>query len=317
MEMPYSPLDENFESEENLASAEPIDENARGQEPPFDTDSDTVEPETDFDDTEVEATSSKFLQTWQRLVSTTNWEKGRIILQWRESLVASGAPVSVYSDDAWSRYVGNVTPQHVGRLRRVYQRFNESYSEYDGLFWSHFQAAVDWDDAEMWLEGAVQGGWSVAKMRKQRWEALGAPDDQRPRDEDIIVAEVDEDVSADDDPRPSETVAGQVEAVHGPEGTEFPGSGESGPDAENGPFDSDTSESAMSVPSSESATATAEAVRPFEEMPELPDDLSEAVETMKVTILHHKMEGWRDVSCDDVLMVLSALKQMAMAPSDV
>jgi hypothetical protein len=56
--------------------------------------------------------------------------------------------------------------------------------------------------------------------------------------------------------------------------------------------------------------------RPFEDMPELPDDLAEAVETLKLVIVNHKLSGWRDVSCDDVLAVLNALKQLALAPAE-
>src|SRR5688572_8272297 len=60
---------------------------------------------------------------WNRLVSTTIWEKGRIICQWRDALVAGGAAVTDYSDEVWAQLVGGVTSQHVGRLRRVFQRF--------------------------------------------------------------------------------------------------------------------------------------------------------------------------------------------------
>ena len=69
--------------------------------------------------------------------------------------------------------MGGVTPQHVGRLRRVFERFGETHDQYAGLYWSHFQAALDWPDAEMYLEGAVQNDWSVAQMRNERWEAMG------------------------------------------------------------------------------------------------------------------------------------------------
>ena len=65
----------------------------------------------------VDRTSIEYLDQWKRLVSTTNWEKGKIICDWRDALEASGAPALEYSDEAWSRRVGNVTPQHVGRLR--------------------------------------------------------------------------------------------------------------------------------------------------------------------------------------------------------
>ena len=140
---------------------------------------------------------------WNQLVSNTNWEKGRIIHQWREALRESGAPATEYSDDAWSRRVGGVTGQHVGRLRRVYQRFGLSYPDYAGLFWSHFQAAIEWDDAEMWLEGAVQNGWSVSQMRHERWETLGTLDGQQPGDDDVVSSELDEDFEPADDASPA------------------------------------------------------------------------------------------------------------------
>ena len=140
----------------------------------------------------IEATSHTYLGQWNRLVSTTNWEKGRIICQWREALIAAGAPPTSYTDEAWSRRVGNVTPQHTGRLRRVFDRFAASREAYSGLFWSHFQVALDWNDAEMWLEGAVQNGWSVAQVQEERWRTLGGNLTEKPADEPA-AAEVDED----------------------------------------------------------------------------------------------------------------------------
>ena len=137
----------------------------------------------------LEQASAEFLGRWNRLVSTTNWEKGRIISAWRKAMIDSGAPAQAYSDEAWARRVGNVSGQHVGRLRRVYDRFGGGFDSYPGLFWSHFQAALDWHDAEMWLEGAVQNSWSVAQMRNQRWEATGAADGEAPPDEEILLAD--------------------------------------------------------------------------------------------------------------------------------
>ncbi len=144
-------------------------------------------------DPALDESSQPFVTRWNGLISTTNWEKGRIIHEWRERLIAEDAPPQESSDEAWSRRVGGVSGQHVGRLRRVYDRFGDVREQYEGLYWSHFQAALDWNDAEMWLEGAVQSGWSVSAMRSQRWEALGAPADQKPRDEDIVTGELDED----------------------------------------------------------------------------------------------------------------------------
>ena len=116
--------------------------------------------------TPTAAVAKPFLGRWHRLISTTNWEKGQIICQWREALMTSGAAVTEYSDEAWAGLVGGVTSQHVGRLRRVYQRFGDVASQYEGLYWSHFQASIDWDDAEMWLEGSIQNKWSVSQMRQ-------------------------------------------------------------------------------------------------------------------------------------------------------
>ena len=92
--------------------------------------------------------ADRFIGQWNRLISTTNWEKGQIICQWREALITSGTAVTEYSDEAWAQLVGGVTSQHVGRLRRVYHRFGDVSTQYESLHWSHFHACLDWDDAD-------------------------------------------------------------------------------------------------------------------------------------------------------------------------
>ena len=140
--------------------------------------------------------SQPFIGKWNQLISTTNWDKGEIICQWRNALVEKDAPASEYSDDAWSQLVGGVTPQHVGRLRRTSERFGDSFDSYEGLFWSHFYAALDWDDAEMWLEGAVQNKWSISRMRQQRWETMGKVESEKPQDGDIVSIEMQEETQS-------------------------------------------------------------------------------------------------------------------------
>ena len=78
--------------------------------------------EVGVSDPELDAASQPYVGRWNQLVSTTNWEKGRIILQWREALIDAGAPAVQYSGEAWSLLVGGVTGQHVGRLGVYGQR---------------------------------------------------------------------------------------------------------------------------------------------------------------------------------------------------
>jgi hypothetical protein len=252
--------------------------------------------------------SQPFVGQWNRLVSTTNWQKGRIIIAWREALVGQGVAVTEYSDEAWSRLVGGVTGQHVGRLRRVSQRFGETHEQFAGLYWSHFQAALDWSDAEMWLEGAVQNGWSVAQMRNQRWETLGQVDAERPQAADVIANETDEDFepgrTAEPVPHTISPEYGEVQGGPRVDGPDF-GDDASGSRKNSGDYDD----------ADEPSGPSAELVRPFENLPELPDDLAEAFDTMKLAILRHKTSGWEAIAAADVLRSLDALKALVTAPS--
>lgn len=253
-------------------------------------------------------TSQPFIGRWNTLVSTTNWEKGRIICQWREALIAEGAPATEYSDERWCVLVGGVTGQHVGRLRRVYRRFGDVFEQYEGLYWSHFFAALDWDDAEMWLEGGVQNRWSVSQMRRMRWETLGKKGEE-PSGEGNVGSELDEDFepALKQDPV-AKTVSGSYEEVSGGprhDGPDFGDESEPSADGEHG----------SSIYSEKGEEKTIDFVRPFENLAELPDDLSEAFESFKLAILRHKADEWNQVSRDDVLASLDALKELVLAPS--
>jgi hypothetical protein len=265
----------------------------------------------------VDQTSEQFLGQWKRLVSTTNWEKGQIICNWREALKASGAPASEYSDDAWSRRVGNVTPQHVGRLRRAYERFGGVREDYLGLYWSHFQAALDWDDAEMWLEGAVQNDWSVADMRSQRAAVHGTDTTETedtlaevaaPWDEDAEPSEGDETTAVASS---ASAPAGTAESSgHDDDQSDEESDDASEYDAEDGGGEGQTADAY------DSATSSVEPVRPFANLPPLPADVNDAFEAYKLCILRHKLAGWQEISRDDLLSSLDALRQLVLAPTE-
>jgi hypothetical protein len=256
-------------------------------------------------DPAVEQTSTDYLGRWNRLVSTTNWEKGRIIVEWREALVRSGSPAQACSDDAWARRVGNISSQHVGRLRRVWARFAAVADQFSGLYWSHFQAALDWHDAEMWLEGAALGGWSVAAMREKRWDSMGAAPEQRLAEPDMALPEIDEDA----DPQPVATeIEDSLEVVRPAE--------EDGAQREAGQGPADPQDDSPGDTLAAARPPAAAPVRPFENLPPLPDDLSEALESLKLAIVSHRLCRWRDVSADAVLAVLEGLRQLVLAPLD-
>ncbi len=259
----------------------------------------------------LDEASAPFLGEWKRLVSTTNWEKGRIINEWRQALVTAEAPASEYSDDAWSQRVGGVTGQHVGRLRRVYERFDALRAEFPALYWSHFQAALDWDDAEMWLEGAYQSGWSVAEMRRKRAETLGAVGNDGAMNsidgqQHVADAEPLDEDAGHDDPPTARTMARESADDRASSG-ELNRSGTSADaTADDAPFDAD--ESARAAPPDEPR-------RPFAHLAELPDDLGEPYEALKVAIIRHKFAGWKDVTLDDAIAAIDALRELALAPA--
>jgi len=262
-------------------------------------------PPTPLSDSTL-ASSEQFLGRWNKLVSSTNWEKGRIIFEWRSALERSGVDVTQHSDEAWAQLVGGVSSQHVGRLRRVHHRFGPVCEEYPGLYWSHFQAALDWQDAEMWLEGAISNSWSVAQMRSARWEAVGAPDGAEPEADDAVYqGEIDDDsyaAIADRSTAPPVGASDDDEADDSAERSER----------------DDTTESASTAPWEDEPTAgepAAQRDRPFANLAELPDDLAEAFEHFKLAILSHKLTGWDQVSRDDVLNALDSLRKLALAPS--
>ena len=262
--------------------------------------------------------SDPFIGRWNRLVSTTNWEKGRIIHEWRASLIAVNAPVTEYSDESWSRIIGgSVSGQHAGRLRRVYERFGDVYEQYDGLYWSHFQSALDWDDAEMWLEGSIQNKWSVAVMRRRRWETMGAVKDDEPKDKDVVVAETDEDSGVDgtkqatgeeSNESASQTLIADdnyVAEARSPAGPDF-----------GDEDDVDRSTQGHDAVREEKDKPSTPADRPFADIPSLPEDLAAAFEAFQLAILQHKATEWADVARDDVLRSLDALKALAVAAAE-
>jgi hypothetical protein len=151
-------------------------------------------------------------------------------------------------------------------------------------------------------------------MREARWTTLGRLEADRPRQEDAIAAETDEDFEpARTEPPTPGAIAPQYDEVTGPrhDGPDFGDSSEDGghaphvasrPDA---PWE-DASDAGDSV----------QLVQPFQDLPDLPDDLADAFDSMKLAILHHKRSMWQAISEADALRMLDALKTLVTAPAD-
>jgi hypothetical protein len=259
-------------------------------------------------DPESLAVTEPFVGRWNTLISQTNWEKGKIISEWRAALIAAGAHVSAFSDETWSRQVGAVTSQHVGRLRRVFERFGGTQQTYPGLFWSHFLAAMDWDDAELWLEGAARSRWSVSEMRKTRWESSGSDPKHNPRDEELITSELDDDfdqLTAEADTESDRELEDRISSSGPlPEGPDF---GEEDSLGANGGDVSATDQE--DVPWAD--TDPVDLANPFAKLPELPPDVVDALDQFKLCIVRHRANHWSELSQATMLDVLEALRQFA------
>jgi hypothetical protein len=62
--------------------------------------------------------------------------------------------------------------------------------------------------------------------------------------------------------------------------------------------------------------STAPRKRPFANLPRLPEDVAAAFEQFKLAILTHKMAGWTEISRDDLLAALDALKELLLQPAE-
>ncbi|MDO4586598.1 MAG: hypothetical protein Q4C95_04785 [Planctomycetia bacterium] len=280
----------------------------------------------------IDEIAMEYVGFWNRLVSQTNWEKGKVIQTWRQKLLDAGLPRSVYSDDAIAKRIGNVSGQHVGRLRRVYEQFGKS-EQYPQLYWSHYQAALDWDDAQEWLKKASEEGLSVASMRIARWEKYGAPSDQKPKENEIVSAEQDEDINPYNDSNidfvnivdPEDSLKSSTRNDLSEETKDSSANGREKPKKDNNRSEGDRSNKSSQENKelaqyrgedeewTGSTQTTGDILNQINEMKALPDDLAEAFENLKIAILSHKLTKWSDVEAKLVLDYLLAMKAIILS----
>jgi len=243
---------------------------------------------------EAVALSAQYWRRWNQLVSTTNWEKGSIICQWRKALQAGGLTPHHFSDEAWSRQIGNVTPQHTGRLRKVSVRFGALWQDYPGLYWSHFFASLDWEDPELWLEGAIQNHWSVSQMQTARSKARETLTSPTTQADDIFLTELDENFVLGVDP-PNRSTGPSLDNIHLTDSSHAVGI-----------------VTGSSVERKSKSTAEHSTSVPFRDLvageENWPKDLQKAFQYLERILLQYSASAWRDVKLKSVLLKLNQLK---------
>lgn len=261
----------------------------------------------------------EFMGFWNRLVSQTNWEKGKVIFTWRTRLIEAGLPRGIYSDEAIAQRIGGISSQHVGRLRRVYEKFGRQDifprgERYKNLYWSHFQAALDWDDAFRWLDKASAEGLSVAQMRIARWEEYGAPADKKPKDSDIVASEPDEDVNPRNDSDAEQLDSHPIALSEDKEKNSEPAAGDSKSAEDEKPDAASLlQQKGSDEPWNSPAGNTTGILRAMDGFPALPDDLAQPIKALKESILNHRVSGWSEVSQDDLLVWIGALRGLILS----
>ena len=137
-------------------------------------------------------------------------------------------------------------------------------------------------------------------MREQRWQAHGAVESQRPTNSEIVEVDTDEDVVLPAQGGGRTKEYGDEPGVAGGPVYDDPDFGEE--------------EELMSLAGSggsPGSTATESeasegSVQPFAGLPELPDDLADAFEALKLAVLRHKTAGWESTDAETIQKYLDA-----------
>src|SRR3954447_26418874 len=110
---------------------------------------------------ELAETEHDLISRAQVAVSQCNWVVGECAQTWTQKY-ARGR-----TDGDFAALLG-LTADQVYQRRRVWETFADVYASYPGLKWSHFYAALNWDDAPECLQWADENQSTVAEMKAWR-----------------------------------------------------------------------------------------------------------------------------------------------------
>ena len=123
-------------------------------------------------------TEEQLIQRAQQALSRCNWEIGECAALWTRRYAKGrtdadfGAQIGLSGDQVYQR-------------RRVWETFADVSQEYQNLKWSHFYAAINWEDSAECLQWANDLGATVAEMKAWRRSQHGEDlSESRSADED-------------------------------------------------------------------------------------------------------------------------------------
>lgn len=121
-------------------------------------------------------TEAELIQRAQQALSSCNWEVGECAATWTKRF-ARGR-----TDADFAVLVG-LSGDQVYQRRRVWETFADVQESYPSLKWSHFYAALTWDDAAECLQWAQEIQATVAEMKAWRRAQRGEDLSQAAADE--------------------------------------------------------------------------------------------------------------------------------------
>ena len=125
-----------------------------------------------------QSTEEQLVERAQLAVSSCRWVVGECAAQWT-TRYARGR-----TDADFAAQVG-LTPDQIFQRRRVWETFHAVQSQYSELKWSHFYAALTWDDSAECLQWAEETRATVAEMKAWRRARRGEDLDQPGEEESM------------------------------------------------------------------------------------------------------------------------------------
>lgn len=132
-------------------------------------------------------------------LSRCNWEVGECASQWTKRFARGRT-------DADFAALVNLSADQIYQRRRVWETFGDVCDNYPQLKWSHFYAALNWDDASECLQWAQDVQAGVAEMRAWRRAQHGEDLSESSADESMGFGPVELTVTSESAPFEGGTV---------------------------------------------------------------------------------------------------------------